>query len=137
MIRSEVDQLAIEILRFLAQTGVQINQQQIILRQMPGLSGIASFVESRNYGKDVYLCICLEADTADRRTLTWWMDIRPRDSDWLINASVLWNGRTTVVELPPKSVPDFRSVEKQVPLILSKILVVGTRAITSQGADRQ
>ena len=137
MIRSEVDQLAIEILRFLAQTGVQINQQQIILRQMPGLSSIASFVESRNYGKDVYLCICLEADTADRRTLTWWMDIRPRDNDWLINASVLWNGRTTVVELPPKSVPDFRSVEKQVPLILSKILVVGTRAITSQSADRQ
>ena len=135
--QSEVDQLAIEILRFLAQTGTQVSQLQNILRQMPALSGIASFVESRNYGKDVYLCICLEADTADQRTLTWWMDIRPVDNGWLINASVLLNGRTAVVELTPKSVPDFRSVEEQVPLILSKILEAGTQAIFKPSANRQ
>lgn len=135
--RPELDQYALEVLQFLAQTGAQVNQLQNVLRQTAGLSGIASFVESRNYGKDVYLCICLEADVSDERTLTWWMDIRSVVNGWLIEASVLWNGREAVIELPPQVVPDFRAVEKQVPLILGKILEAGTQALVSAVAERK
>ncbi|HZY45074.1 MAG TPA: hypothetical protein VFF70_10030 [Anaerolineae bacterium] len=135
--RPELDQYALEVLQFLAQTGAQVNQLQNVLRQTTGLSGIASFVESRNYGKDVYLCICLEADVSGERTLTWWMDIRSVVNGWLIEASVLWNGREAVIELPPQVVPDFRAVEKQVPLILGKILEAGTQALVSTVAERK
>jgi hypothetical protein len=129
MMRSESDQHALEVLHFLAQTGSQVNQLQNILRQNAGLKGIASFVECRNYGSDVYLCICLEADVSTKRTLTWWMTVRPVAEGWLIEASVLWNGREAVVELPPLMSPDFRAVEKQVPIVLRRILEAGTQAL--------
>src|SRR5450756_3161479 len=133
----ELDQLAIEVLNFLAQTGAQVNQLQTALRQTAGLSSIASFVECRSYGNDVYLCICLEADASNQRTMTWWMDIRPIVDGWLIEASVLWDGREAIIELPPQVMPDFRTVEKQVPVILKKILEAGTQALVSAAAERK
>lgn len=133
--RSESDRFALEVLQFLAETGAQINQLQTVLRQTAGLSGIASFVECRNYGQDVYLCICLEADASTGRTMTWWMDFRPIVNGWLIEASVLWDGREAVIEMPPQVMLDFRAVEKQVPVILRKILDAGTQVLVDTVAE--
>ena len=100
------DQNALAILAFLARLGSQLDAFRNRLKQQAQLHA-ASFVESRYYGSDVYLCVCLEAAPREDRTLTWWLDITPREGMWLIEASVLWNGRTPVVQVGPQRVLDF------------------------------
>ncbi len=118
------DRNAQAMLVFLARLGSQLDAFRNRLKQQAQVHA-ASFVESRYYGNEVYLCVCLEAVPQEDRTLTWWLDITPREGMWLIGACVLWNGRTPVVQVGPQRVIDFRAVQAEVPGILEQLLQAG------------
>ncbi len=122
------DQIALKTLAFLAQAGNQLDAFRTRLKQQTPLHA-SSFVECRYYGDDVYICICLEVAPREDQTLTWWMDITPQDKDWLIEASVLWNGRTPVVQSAPQHVLDFQAVRDEVPEILEQLLQAGAAVL--------
>lgn len=125
---SPVDQNTFDALAFLAKTGGQLDAFRSQLKQAANLHA-SSFVECRYYGSEVYVCICLEADVADDRTLTWWMDIVPGPDGWLIEASVLWNGRDLVAQIPAQTVRDFQTVQQEVPRLLRHLLDAGGAAL--------
>jgi hypothetical protein len=129
------DRNALAILTFLARLGSQLDAFRNRLKQQAQLR-VASFVESRYYGNDVYLCVCLEAAPREDRTLTWWMDITPREGMWLIEASVLWNGRTSVVQTGPQRVYDFQTVQAEVPEILEQLLQAGAAVLDKITAQK-
>ncbi|HTP07904.1 MAG TPA: hypothetical protein VMP08_06620 [Anaerolineae bacterium] len=122
------DQIALTTLAFLANMGSQLDAFRAKLKQRVSLH-TSSFVECRYYGDDVYLCICLEAALHENQTLTWWMDITPREGMWLIEASVLLNGRTPVVQAPPQRVYDFQAVQNEIPDILDQLLQAGAAVL--------
>ena len=115
-------------LSFLADTSGQLDAFRARLKQRTPLH-TSSFVECRYYGNEVYLCICLEAAPRENQTLTWWMDITPREGMWLIEASVLLNGRNPVVQAPPQRVYDFQGVQNEVPDILDQLLQAGAAVL--------
>ena len=118
------DRIVLATLSFLANTSGQLDAFRARLKQRTALH-TASFVECRLYGDEVYICICLEAAPRDDQTLTWWLDITPREVMWLIEASVLLNGRTPVVQAPPQRVYDFQAVQNEIPDILDHLLQAG------------
>jgi hypothetical protein len=118
------DQITLDALTFLARTGSQLEAFHTRLKEGANLHA-SSFVECRYYGSEVYVCICLEADVADDRTLTWWMDIKLKPDGWLIESSVLWNGRDLVAQLPVQTVPDFQTVQQEVPGLLQHLFNAG------------
>ncbi len=118
------DHIVLTTLAFLARTSGQLDAFRNRLKQTRQLRS-SSFVECRYYGDEVYICICLEAALQENQTLTWWMDITPRDQQWLIEASALWNGRDSVAQLPAQVVPDFQAVQAGVPNILDQLLQAG------------
>jgi hypothetical protein len=122
------DRIALTALSFLAHTSGQLDAFRARLKQRTQLH-TSSFVECRYYGVDVYICICLEVAPRENQTLTWWMDITPREKGWLIEASVLWNGRNPVAQIPPQHVPDFQAVRDEVPEILEQLLQAGAVAL--------
>jgi hypothetical protein len=122
------DQIARATLSFLARTSNQLDAFCNQLKQHMQLH-TAAFVECRYYGEDVYLCICLEAVPQEDKTLTWWMDITPREGMWLVEASVLWNGRTPAVQTGPQRVLDFQAVRTEVPNILEQLLQAGAAVL--------
>ena len=123
------DQIALNTLAFLAKTGGQLDAFRAQLKHTYQLHA-ASFVECRYYGDVLYICLCLESALPEDQTLTWWLDITPRDHQWLIEASALWNGRDAVVQLPARVVPGFRDVEDVVPEILEHLLQAGVAVLT-------
>jgi hypothetical protein len=126
--RSREDQIALDALRFLAKIGSQLDAFRAQLQQALDVTAI-SFVECRHYGTEVYLCVCLETDVDLDKTLTWWMDIRPGPDGWLIEASVLWNGRDIIARLPGLAAPDFSAVKREVPAMLKQLLDAGGYAL--------
>lgn len=134
--RSPDDQSVLEALQFLAQTGSQLEAFRNQLKEAAQLSAM-SYVESRYYGSDVFLCVCLECEVTEGKTLTWWMDIVPQDAGWHIEASVLWNGREVVAQVPGQSVPDFRAVQQVVPVMLKQLLDAGGHALVKARAGRK
>ena len=118
------DQPVLDTLAFLARTGGQLDAFRMQLKQAASLQA-TSFVECRHYGSEVYICVCLEADVADDKTLTWWLDVAPQPDGWLIEASVLWNGRDLVAQIPAQTVRDFKTVQQEVPRILRHLLDAG------------
>jgi hypothetical protein len=122
------EQVAFETLEFLAKTGAQIDTFRTQLTQAAELT-VSSFVECRQYGNSLYVCVCLEADVDIDKTLTWWMDIKPVEDYWLIEASVLWNGRDVVAQVPSIMAPDFRIVQREVPRMLKQLLDAGGHAL--------
>ncbi|CAG0929353.1 hypothetical protein TFLX_01272 [Thermoflexales bacterium] len=129
------DQTVLTTLAFLAQASGQLDAFRNRLKQQTQLHA-ASFVECRNYGDDVYICICLEATLRENQTLTWWLDITPREGKWLIEACALWNGRDPVVQAPPQYVIDFQAVRDEVPEILEQLLQAGAAALDELRAPR-
>ncbi len=125
---SHDDQIIFNTLAFLAQTGGQLDAFRMQLKQAANLQA-TSFVECRTYGSDIYVCVCLEADVSDDRTLTWWLDIVPKPDGWLIEASVLWDGRDLVAQIPPQTVRDFQIVQQEVPRMLRNLLDAGGAAL--------
>lgn len=141
------DQITLATLSFLANTSGQLDGFRAKLKQHISLH-TSSFVECRYYGDTVYICICLEAAPHENQTLTWWMDITPREGMWLIEASVLLNGRTPVVQAPPQRVYDFQAVQNEIPDILDQLLRAGAAVLdkmlarqssdeTESGGERQ
>lgn len=128
------DQITLNTLAFLASTGSQLEAFRMQLKQAAHLHA-SSFVECRYYGSEVYVCICLEVDVADDRTLTWWMDIAPKPDGWLIEASVLWNGRDLAVQIPTQTVRDFQAVQQEVPRLLRRLFDAGGAALTQARAQ--
>lgn len=63
------DQIAVNVLSFLAATGGQLDTFRTQLKQSADLSA-TSFVECRYYGSEVYVCVCLEAEVAQDKVLT-------------------------------------------------------------------
>jgi hypothetical protein len=126
--RSPDDQIVFNTLDFLAQINAQIDGFRQQLRQATDLM-VASFIESRYYGNDLYVCVCLETDVDLGKTLTWWLDIRPRADGWRLEASMLWNGRDVVVQFPSQLVHDFPAVQQAVPLLLGQLFEAGGRAL--------
>jgi hypothetical protein len=122
------DQAVLEALQFLAHTGAQIDTFRSQLMQAADLA-VSSFVECRMYGTDLYICVCLETDIDIDKTLTWWLDIRPVDEHWLIEASVLWAGREVVAQVPSIMAPDFRTVQRETPRMLKQLLDAGGHAL--------
>lgn len=122
------DQIALTTLAFLAKTSGQLDAFRNRLKQTRQLPA-SSFVECRYYGDDVYICICLEAALQENQVLTWWMDITPRDQQWLIESSALWNGRDSVAKIPSQVVPDFKAVQDGVPEILEQLLQAGAAVL--------
>jgi hypothetical protein len=118
------DRIVLTALAFLANISGQLDAFRAKLKQRVPLH-TSSFVECRTYGDDVYICICLEAALREDKTLTWWLDITPREGMWLIEASVLLNGRTPVVQAPPQRVYDFQAVQNEIPDILDQLLQAG------------
>ncbi len=134
------DQIVLNTLAFLAKTGSQLDAFRTQLKQSYQLHA-ASFVECRYYGDVLYICVCLEAALPEEQTLTWWMDITPRDHKWLIESSALWNGRDPVVQLPARIVPGFLDVQDEVPEALERLLQAGVAVLTkvmnrAAGADK-
>ncbi len=125
---SHDDQIIFSTLAFLAQTGGQLDAFRMQLKQAANLQA-TSFVECRTYGSDIYVCVCLEADVSEERTLTWWLDIVPKPDGWLIEASVLWDGRDLVAQIPPQTVRDFQTVQQEVPRMLRHLLDAGGAAL--------
>ena len=125
---TQEDQIVLKALAFLAKTSGQLDTFRTRLKQTRQLHA-ASFVECRNYGDKVYLCICLEAAPRESQTLTWWMDITLREKGWLIEASALWNGRHAVAQIPPLHVPSFQAVQDEVPAILDQLLQAGAAVL--------
>jgi hypothetical protein len=123
------DQIVLNTLAFLAKTGSQLDAFRTQLKQSYQLHA-ASFVECRYYGEVLYICVCLEAALPKEQTLTWWMDITPRDHKWLIESSALWNGRDPVVQLPARIVPGFLDVQDEVPEALERLLQAGVAVLT-------
>lgn len=121
---SHTDPIVIDTFRFLAETSAQIDAFRGQLRQVTDLA-VVSYVECRYYGTELYVCVCLEADVDPNRTLTWWLDIRPRPEGWLVEASVLWNGRDMVAQVPSQTLPDFHTVKQEVPRMLKHLLDAG------------
>lgn len=121
---THTDQVVVDTLRFLADTSAQIDAFRSQLRQATDLA-VVSYVECRYYGSELYVCVCLETDVDLDRTLTWWLDIRPQPDHWLIEASVLWNGRDLVAQVPAETLPDFHSVKQEFPRILKRLLDAG------------
>ncbi len=122
------DQVAFETLEFLAKTSAQIDTFRNQLIRAADLA-VSSFVECRLYGDTLYVCVCLETDVDIDKILTWWMDIKPVEDDWLIEASVLWNGREVVAQVPSIIAPDFRTVQREVPRMLKQLLDAGGLAL--------
>jgi hypothetical protein len=127
------DQPILDTLAFLAKTGGQLDAFRTQLKQAANLQA-TSFVECRTYGSEVYVCVCLEADVSDDRTLTWWLDIVPKPDGWLIEASVLWNGRDLVAQIPTQIVRDFRAVQQEMPRMLRHLLDAGGAALAQARA---
>jgi hypothetical protein len=125
---SHEDQITFDALAFLAKIGGQLDAFRTQLKQAANLQA-TSFVECRYYGSDLYVCVCLEADVADDKTLTWWLDIVPKPEGWLIEASVLWNGRDLVAQIPAQVVHDFQAVQQEVPRVLRHLLDAGGAAL--------
>jgi hypothetical protein len=128
------DRCVLTTLSFLAETSGQLDAFRARLKQRTQLH-VSSFVECRYYGEEVYICICLEAAPQANKTLTWWMDITPREGMWLIEASVLWNGRTPVVQTPPQRVYDFQGVRAELPEILEQLLQAGAAVLDKLSAQ--
>jgi len=122
------DLVVIDTLDFLAKIDGQIGAFRTQLKQAAGLA-TASFVECRLYGEDLYVCICLETDVDHDKTLTWWMDIKPVEEQWLVEANVLWNGREVVATMPTIMAPEFRVVQREVPRLLKQLLDAGGQAL--------
>ena len=122
------DQITLNTLAFLAKIGGQLDAFRTQLKQSYQLHA-ASFVECRYYGDVLYICICLEAALPEEQTLTWWLDITPRDHQWLVESSALWNGRDAVVQIPARVVPDFREVQAEVPVLLEQLLQAGVAVL--------
>ena len=122
------DRIVLTTLSFLADTSGQLDAFRAKLKQRTPLH-TSSFVECRYYGDEVYICICLEAAPHENQTLTWWMDITPREGMWLIEASVLLNGRTPVVQAPPQRVYDFQAVQNETPDTLDHLLQAGAAVL--------
>lgn len=122
------DRITLTTLSFLANTSGQLDAFRARLKQRTAAHS-SSFVECRYYGEDVYICICLEAASHEDQTLTWWLDITPREGMWLIEASVLLNGRTPVVQAPPQRVYDFQAVQNETPDILDQLLQAGAAVL--------
>jgi len=123
------DQVVLNALAFLARIGSQLDAFRTQLKQTYQLHA-ASFVECRYYGDVLYICVCLEAALPEEQTLTWWMDITPRDHKWLIESTALWNGRDAVVQLPARVVPGFLDVQDAAPEILEQLLQAGMTVLT-------
>jgi hypothetical protein len=130
------DQTTFEALAFLASTASKLDGFRTQLKQAANLHA-SSFVECRYYGSEVYLCICLEVVVDDDRILTWWMDVVPRPDGWLIEASVLWNGRDLVAQIPTQTVRDFRAVQQEVPRLLRHLLDAGSAALAQARSKRR
>ena len=130
---SHADQITCDTLAFLARTGGQLDTFRNQLKHDANLHA-TSFVECRTYGSEVYVCVCLETEVADDRVLTWWLDIVPKPDGWLIEASVLWNGRDLVAQIPPQTVRDFQAVQQEVPRMLRNLLDAGGAALTQARA---
>jgi hypothetical protein len=126
--RSPDDQIVFTAFDFLAQINTQIDGFRQQLRQAADLM-VASFVECRYYGDDLYVCVCLETDVDLGKTLTWWLDIRPQTDGWRLEASVLWNGRDVVIQFPSQFVRDFPAVQQAVPPLLGQLFEAGGRAL--------
>lgn len=122
------DRIALTTLAFLANTSGQLDAFRAKLKQRTP-AHTSSFVECRYYGDEVYICICLEVVPSETQTLTWWLDITPREGKWLIEASVLLNGRTPVVQAPPQRVYDFQAVQNEIPDILDQLLRAGAAVL--------
>jgi hypothetical protein len=122
------DRITLTTISFLANTSSQLDAFRARLKQRTPLH-TSSFVECRYYGDEVYICICLEAAPHETQTLTWWLDITPREGMWLIEASVLLNGRTPVVQAPPQRVYDFQAVQNELPDILDQLLQAGAAVL--------
>lgn len=123
------DEAALAVLKFLAETGSQLDAFRHQIKQAADLPA-SSFVECRYYGSDLYVCVCLEADIADGKTLTWWLDITPKAEGWRVEASVLWNGRDVVAQVPGQLLSDFAAVEQAVPAVLKQLLDAGSHTLT-------
>ncbi len=125
---SHDDQITFDALSFLAKIGGQLDAFRTQLKQAANLQA-TSFVECRYYGSEVYVCVCLEAEVAADKTLTWWLDIVPKPDGWLIEASVLWNGRDLVAQIPAQIVRDFPMVQQEMPHLLQHLLDAGGAAL--------
>jgi hypothetical protein len=122
------DRITLATLSFLANTSGQLDTFCARLKQRTPVH-TSSFVECRYYGDEVYICICLEAAPREDKTLTWWLDITPREGMWLIEASVLLNGRNPIVQTAPQRVYDFLAVQNEVPEILEQLLQAGVAVL--------
>jgi hypothetical protein len=129
------DRIVLATLSFLAETSSQLDVFRAQLKQRTQVHA-ASFVECRTYGEAVYICVCLEATPREDQTLTWWLDITPREGMWLIEASVLWNGRNPVVQSPPRRIFDFQAVRTEVPEILEQLLQAGAAMLEKLTAQK-
>ncbi len=129
------DRITLAALSFLANTSGQLDTFRARLKQRTPLH-TSSFVECRYYGDEVYICICLEATPREDQTLTWWMDITPREGMWLIEASVLLNGRDPIVQAAPQRFYDFQAVQNEVPEILEQLLQAGAAVLDKLTAQQ-
>ena len=90
----------------------------------------ASFVECRYYGNDVYLCVCLEAAPQEDRTLTWWMDITPREGMWLIESlRAVERAHARGAGCRRSAFTIFKPCRAEVPGILEQLLQAGAAVL--------
>ena len=137
--RSTYDQTALEVLTFLAGIYEQLAAFCLHLLQEAEADSLlgetTSDVLCRNYRNGLFVEAWVETKVGegrDARALTWWMDIRPYDEGWLVDAQVFWSerdGQDVVVQFPEQLSPDFKTVQQEAPDILERLFQEGKRVL--------
>ncbi len=130
--KSHDDQIAVDVLAFIAQIQTQIKAMRRYLAQEANKAKAMSFVEVQPYESSLCLSICIEAEVEVGRTLTWWMDIIPQSENWLLDGRISWNGHEIVLELQEQIVPDFYAVQQKAPQMLEELIAAGKQILEDQ-----
>jgi hypothetical protein len=127
--KSHDDQIAVDVLAFMAQIQAQIKAMRRYLAQEANKAKAMSFVEVQPYESSLCLSICIEAEVEVGRTLTWWMDIIPQSENWLLDGRISWNGNEVVFELHEQIVPTFHAVQREAPQMLNELITAGKQIL--------
>lgn len=120
-----MDRSAKSTIEFLARISRRVQAFATELKGRPDVRAVMNDVECSLLESGLIVTIWVESELVAGKALTWWIDLIPRDCDWLIDARVSWDGQDLVIALPEESVSHFAAVTERLPIILDEILNAG------------
>jgi len=140
MTKSANERVAIEVLTFLAQMYDEAADFKRFLRTKFAMANEAwqeptSYIFCRKIADGVNVHIWIEAFLKGEDSLTWEVDINSQGEGWLIDARVCKvgeSGTETIVQFPDLTVPDFATVQREVPALLRRLCQAGVKVMTEE-----